>query len=341
MTDTQRLKASCDLRRLVEQDLGQPLARGGRAFLWKCPFHHEKRGLSLAVWADGYYCFGKCDRGGDALDWLQRYRRLSFTEAVQLLGAPLETDTPPHRPPNDVGSAPPDAAWQEAAERVVAYAETILWSPPGENALLYLLNRGLTSATIRAARLGLIPGGGWTKVAGLNVPCGIAIPWFAGGDLWAVKVRRASGEPKYTQIAGGGRGLYNADALIDRQRPALICEGEFDTLLAQQEAGQLIAAVSPGALRASSIPGGMAISSAAPRFWSRLTMMLPDSGGAAAAAALAARTHPPRPSRQGHHRVLSRRRRYLFLDRDNAEQPDNFERAVRAGLGSLSGFPDR
>ncbi len=246
MTDTQRLKASCDLRRLVEQDLGQPLARGGRAFLWKCPFHHEKRGLSSAVWADGYYCFGKCDRGGDALDWLQRYRRLSFTEAVQLLGAPLEADTPPHRPPNDVGSAPPDAVWQEAAERVVAYAETSLWSPQGENALLYLLNRGLTSTTIRAARLGLIPGGGWTKVAGLNVPCGIAIPWFAGGDLWAVKVRRASGEPKYTQIAGGGRGLYNADALIDRQRPALICEGEFDTLLAQQEAGRLIAAVSPG-----------------------------------------------------------------------------------------------
>ena len=92
MTDTQRLKASCDLRRLVEQDLGQPLARGGRAFLWKCPFHHEKRGLSLAVWADGYFCFGKCDRGGDALDWLQRYRRLSFTEAVQLLGAPFEPD---------------------------------------------------------------------------------------------------------------------------------------------------------------------------------------------------------------------------------------------------------
>ena len=90
MTDTEQLKASCDLRRLVEQDLGEPLARGGRAYLWKCPFHHERRGLSFAVWADGYYCFGKCDRGGDALDWLQRYREMSFADAIRLLGEPLE-----------------------------------------------------------------------------------------------------------------------------------------------------------------------------------------------------------------------------------------------------------
>ena len=246
MHDMQRLKASCDLRRLVEQDLGPPRARGGRAFLWKCPFHHEKRGLSLAVWADGYCCFGKCDQGGDALDWLQRYRGLSFVEAVQLLGEPLEPTAAFSRPSFEASSAPPDALWQDAAERVVAYAETILWSPQGENALLYLLDRGLTSTSIRAARLGLIPGSGWTTLAGLTVPCGIAIPWFAAGDLWAVKVRRAIGDPKYVQIAGGGQGLYNADALVDRQLPALICEGEFDTLLAAQEAGQLVAAVSTG-----------------------------------------------------------------------------------------------
>ena len=250
MTDTEQLKASCDLRRLVEQDLGEPLARGGRAYLWKCPFHHERRGLSFAVWADGYYCFGKCDRGGDALDWLQRYRKLSFADAVRLLGEPFEPSAPNRisrqRSAVEAGSAPPDAAWQEAAERVVDYAESVLWSSRGEQALIYLRERGLTSPTIRGARLGLVPGGGWTTIAGLKVPCGITIPWFAAGDLWAVKVRRAADEPKYAQIAGGKPGLYNADALINRQFPALICEGEFDTLIAAQEAGQIVAAVSLG-----------------------------------------------------------------------------------------------
>lgn len=61
VTDTQHLKERCDLRRLVEQDLGPVPLRGGRAYLWKCPFHNEQKGFSLAVWANGYRCFGACD----------------------------------------------------------------------------------------------------------------------------------------------------------------------------------------------------------------------------------------------------------------------------------------
>ncbi len=90
MVDTQRLKDNCDLRRLVEQDLGPAPLRGGRAYLWKCPFHHEQKGFSLAVWANGYRCFGACDTSGDALDWLMNYRRLSFIEALRVLGEPVE-----------------------------------------------------------------------------------------------------------------------------------------------------------------------------------------------------------------------------------------------------------
>lgn len=59
MTDTQRLKETCDLRRLVEQDLGPAPLRGGRASLYKCPFHNEHKGFSLAVWADGYRVLGR------------------------------------------------------------------------------------------------------------------------------------------------------------------------------------------------------------------------------------------------------------------------------------------
>ncbi len=90
MTDTQHLKEHCDLRRLVEQDLGPAPLRGGRAYLWKCPCHHEHKGFSLAVWANGYRCFGACDTSGDALDWLTNYRRLSFVEALRVLGERME-----------------------------------------------------------------------------------------------------------------------------------------------------------------------------------------------------------------------------------------------------------
>jgi len=94
----------------------------------------------------------------------------------------------------------------------------------------------------------VVPGGyrQWRTIAGLNVPCGITIPWITGETLWAVKVRRAAGQPKYAQIAGGSSGgLYRGDAL-QGARAVLFCEGEFDALLAHQEAEPLVTAVSLG-----------------------------------------------------------------------------------------------
>ncbi|MCD4684493.1 MAG: hypothetical protein K8S97_00965, partial [Anaerolineae bacterium] len=213
--DTKALKERHDLRLIVEQDLGPSLVRSGRASLWKCPFHGERKGFSLAVWADGYSCFGKCQISGDHFDWLKRYRKLDFGEAVVALG---EAPTTQHSP---VARAipvaePPPSDWQTAARQIVDQAEEWLWEAPGEAALTYLLEeRGLTARTIREARLGVIPGGcrQWQAMAGLNVPCGITIPWITGATLWAVKVRRLHGRVKYVQIAGGSSsGLYRGDA---------------------------------------------------------------------------------------------------------------------------------
>ena len=248
MVDTQALKDRHDLRTIVEQDLGPAPMRGGRALLWRCPFHNERQGYSLAVWADGFRCFGKCQMSGDVFDWLQAYRGLSFQEAIRVLGeapppAPTLTSDRPTPP-----AGPPPPEWQVAARQVVEQAEETLWSVRGEDALDYLVARGLSGETIQAAHLGLVPGGyrQWRTIAGLNVPCGITIPWFTGETLWAVKVRRAAGQPKYAQIAGGSSGgLYRGDAL-DGAPAALFCEGEFDALLAHQEAAPLVAAVTLG-----------------------------------------------------------------------------------------------
>jgi hypothetical protein len=252
MIDTQRLKATCDLRRLVEQDLGPAPLRGGRAHLWKCPFYNEHKGYSLAVWPDGYRCFGACATGGDAIDWLMNYRRLSFAQAVEVLGGRVD-DRPRVEPKRLQSPAePPDGDWQRRAEGVVNQAEDTLWSDVGEPALNYLIGRGLTTRTIRSARLGYVPGDfrGWRVIEGMDVPCGITIPWLASGALWAVKVRRAYGTPKYQQIKGGNvNGLYGADGLADRE-VALFCEGEFDALIAGQEAGALVAPLTLGSAAA-------------------------------------------------------------------------------------------
>ena len=248
MVDTKALQARHDLRVLVEQDLGPAPVRSRKASLWKCPFHGERKGHSLVVWADGYRCFGKCQVAGDVLDWLQRYRGLEFREAVRVLDGEVEMTAPPARVAERSNDAPPPSAWQVAARQVVEQAEEALWSSQGEGALAYLLGRGLTLETIRVGQLGYVAGTyrQWRSVAGLSVPCGIVIPWLSGETLWQVKVRRAAGSPKYVQIAGGSSGgLYQAD-YVSEARAVLFCEGEFDAMLAQQEAGELVAAVTLG-----------------------------------------------------------------------------------------------
>jgi DNA primase len=86
------------------------------------------------------------------------------------------------------------------------------------------------------------------------VPCGITIPWFVGQELWAVKVRRAAGKPKYTQIAGGSaHGLYNA-ASLEGHETVLFVEGEFDALLAEQECAGFVGVATLGSAAASFDP---------------------------------------------------------------------------------------
>jgi hypothetical protein len=125
-----------------------------------------------------------------------------------------------------------------------------LWGKEGERAWRYLeQERGLTEKTIVEAGLGYIPGHyrEWKTLAGLKVPCGIAIPWFADGAIWGIKVRRAAGEPRYQQVSGGHikGSLYLADSLQPGM-PIVLTEGEFDALIAAQVGMGLICAVSIG-----------------------------------------------------------------------------------------------
>lgn len=127
---------------------------------------------------DGYRCFGACDIRGDAIDWLMNYRRLSFPEAVSVLGERMDNRPRVERPCLKSPSEPPEWSWQHRAECIVNQAEETLWSDVGEPALNYLSCRGLTTRTIRATRLGYVPGDfrSWRVMEGMDVPCGITIP---------------------------------------------------------------------------------------------------------------------------------------------------------------------
>src|SRR5579859_8007094 len=228
-----------DLREIVQGELGQPLNRGGKARLFHCPFHHEQHGYSLAVYKDGWRCYGACADFGDAVDWMQRRHGLTYWQAREALNVPpdvssREGDEP--RAPERPEALPPAASWQERAQEFAQLAKSLLWKNVGARALTYLHGRGLSDETIRSAGLGYWPrqARGGAHFGKLWIASGIVIPWRKEGLPWSLHVRRAVGEPKYLLVKDGGKGgLYGADGL-NAGGVALLSEGEFDSMVVAQ-----------------------------------------------------------------------------------------------------------
>src|SRR5690606_29634307 len=98
MQNLQDLKEKIDCRQIVAQDLGKPVSKSSKHASYKCPFHNERHGASLAVYSDGWKCFGACDRTGSVLDWLIDYRRYSMKQAIEFLGGNMSNTPVTHRP---------------------------------------------------------------------------------------------------------------------------------------------------------------------------------------------------------------------------------------------------
>ncbi|MGV3604877.1 MAG: CHC2 zinc finger domain-containing protein [Planctomycetaceae bacterium] len=248
-----------DLKELISRDLGDFTRKGSKPF-WCCPFHGEKT-PSMTITPDGkhFKCFG-CGAKGDAVEWIKLRHGLGFKQAVEYLGGNLSSATvrttagnaikSPAMPPKPAratlkpSAAMPMDSWQQTVAIILERAEAALWSPTGARALEYLQARGLTKETIKANRLGFQATD--ENLHGTFVSAGILIPWFTGNLPRFVQIRRKTGcEPKYRAIAGGARGeFYPMPPKVGRV--VLICEGEFDAMLARQEVGDLVEVVTLG-----------------------------------------------------------------------------------------------
>lgn len=68
MTCSDRITS--DLRELVEQQLGKPLAASTHAALWRCPVCPPERHALLMVSADEYKCLSGYPCDGGAHEWM-------------------------------------------------------------------------------------------------------------------------------------------------------------------------------------------------------------------------------------------------------------------------------
>jgi len=163
-TTPSRLNLHVILSRVSLEDLAQQagakLHRAGNDWRGKCPLHKGDNPTAFSVYVgeggyERWHCHTKCDAGGDAIDFVQRWQGLDFMGAVKYLVETLHLDLA------DIGFDP--GAVQVEAERrkqtdlldeAAKYFAAQLWSKAGEPARKYLLGRGFTEKTLREAGWG-------------------------------------------------------------------------------------------------------------------------------------------------------------------------------------------
>src|SRR6059058_1887630 len=149
------VKAAADV---VEVISGRtPLKRSGARFTGLCPFHDERTpSFSVSPEKGTYYCFG-CQRGGDAISFVEETEGVDFVGAIEWLAQrfsiPLEYEE----------ASPEQDAKRRRRERLYAVLDAAasfygryLWeSQAGAEGRAYLEGRGLAEDVCREYQLGL------------------------------------------------------------------------------------------------------------------------------------------------------------------------------------------
>lgn len=147
-----------------------PLKKAGRNYKTNCPFHHEKT-ASFMVSQDKqiFHCFG-CGCGGNVFNFLMKYERLEFPEAVRILaqkaGVVIPQETVYSKEENSLSNK-----LYAANESVAAFFQKNL--KEDNRACAYLVQRGLSEETIKTFRLGFA-GSAWEGLLNFSRKTGIA-----------------------------------------------------------------------------------------------------------------------------------------------------------------------
>ena len=82
-----RINDTADIVEIVSKYVD--LKQRGRNFFGLCPFHNEKTpSFSVAPDKGIYHCFG-CGNGGNAVNFIMEYEKISFVDAIQQIGGQL------------------------------------------------------------------------------------------------------------------------------------------------------------------------------------------------------------------------------------------------------------
>ncbi len=152
MDQVEEIKSKTDIVSLINDYV--PLKKAGRNYQALCPFHDEKTpSFMVSPELQIYKCFG-CNRGGDAIKFLQEYEKIEFWEALKILakraGIKLKTEK--------FGQGEEKKRLYQINHLAANFYHFVLTErDEAIKARKYLVDRGITQKTIEKFKLGFSP----------------------------------------------------------------------------------------------------------------------------------------------------------------------------------------
>ena len=152
----EQVKSTADIVEVVSDHV--KLKRSGNGFTGLCPFHNEKSpSFHVSPHLGIYKCFG-CGESGDVFSFVMKMDGVSFTEAIRQLGQRFGIDVPEEeRPEQDEQYKLKEGIFHALAFAGKYFHSQLMKSAQGQQALLYLEERGMLRGTIRSYGLGYAP----------------------------------------------------------------------------------------------------------------------------------------------------------------------------------------
>ena len=146
----ERVRDAADILDIVSQYVD--LKQRGNNYFGLCPFHGEKTpSFSVAPAKQIYHCFG-CGAGGNVYSFIMEYQKITFPEAIKVIAERynISVEFEKGHESSEIFSS-----LYELHDIAVRLYQNNLFSTAGENALSYLIERGLTKETLKQFKVGL------------------------------------------------------------------------------------------------------------------------------------------------------------------------------------------
>ncbi len=153
----EEIRNRCDIVDIISDYVH--LKPAGKGFKGLCPFHGEKTpSFMVSPEKQLFHCFG-CGEGGNVFNFLMKYEKISFFEAVKMLAKKSGVSLPVDEEKENILNKQKERLYKLNNLAANYYRECLFKSNQGKKIINYLKKRGINDTSVEKYILGYAPYG--------------------------------------------------------------------------------------------------------------------------------------------------------------------------------------